>query len=124
MWKRKYQIETDILITALEGGSNYWYSELDWFTPKGINPDNYNYSNAMDDFLTDSTYFTLKDYGNCIEPEQAIIYKVKVTSIQKAILMAKENYPNVYKAIKEEYYDAADADVILQLAIFNEVIYG
>ena len=51
-------------------------------------------------------------------------YSVDYYACVKAWQIVAESYPHVFARIKEEDYDASDADVWFQCAVFGEVIYG
>lgn len=51
-------------------------------------------------------------------------YTVDYYALVKAWQIVAELYPHVFARIKEENYDAGDADVWFQCAVFGEAIYG
>lgn len=96
-----------LLAAALEGGSNYWYTNA---KPR---------SRVGDDFYDD-----IFDTALRLEVDNASEYDITKKDLQDGLLKVKEKFPMVYSRIINEQYDAADADVWLQLVVFNEVIYG
>jgi hypothetical protein len=50
--------------------------------------------------------------------------ELNLQSIEKGLELLAEKFPNRFVAICDEAYDAEDADVFLQLAILNEVVFG
>jgi hypothetical protein len=39
-------------------------------------------------------------------------------------MLLKQKYPKAYARVMDESWDAADADVFLQLSLFDDVIFG
>lgn len=109
------QIAEDLLICAMEGGSNYWYqwdnSESDgtpyWeqaFTDKGI-------------VITNGAHRVNDPNDPLVE---TVVNGAKITATLK--LMQKE-WPNAWAdAINDG--DAETGDVFLQLAVFGRLVYG
>jgi hypothetical protein len=51
-------------------------------------------------------------------------YVLDLATLKKAWITLKGKYPKIYKRVVEQSWDAGDADVFLQLAVFDDVIYG
>lgn len=138
----------DILITALEGGSNYWYL-MD--LPENIKSYGQSTSEAVGeyvlrggsiDFYDKEEYYDVRralkngDYniGDSDDMIDEKSYKedientklghIDMDRILEAITIIKKDYPNVWENILLENADAGDADVFLQLCVMNEVVYG
>jgi len=138
----------DILITALEGGSNYWYL-MD--LPENIKSYGQSTSEAVGeyilrggsiDFFDREEYYdvrrALKDGDYNIGDSDDMIDKksyqedientklgyIDMDRILEAITKIKSEYPEIWKNILLENADAGDADVFLQLCVMNEVVYG
>ena len=138
----------DILITALEGGSNYWYL-ID--LPENIKSYGQSTSEAVGeyilrggsiDFFDREEYYdvrrSLKDGDYNIGDSDDMIDKksyqedientklgyIDMDRILEAITKIKSEYPEIWKNILLENADAGDADVFLQLCVMNEVVYG
>ena len=96
---------SEIFVTACEGGINYWaqVDEYDWTAP-----------------------------GTCVlsyENEQGEPDKRYITSglvlVAKGLQRAAERgLTDTVDRVHSGDYDAADADAIIQLALFDDVIYG
>ena len=108
----------NILVTAFEGGSNYWIDKIE-----------------------------VKDYKGC-EFASHVISKggklIIITDDEQLTLTKNKQLKGISKWFAEYYYprqivkhnlempssfsdidfDAGDTDIIIQLAIFNEVVYG
>jgi len=138
----------DILITALEGGSNYWYL-MD--LPENIKSYGQSTSEAVGeyilrggsiDFFDREEYYdvrrSLKDGDYNIGDSDDMIDKksyqedientklgyIDMDRILESITKIKSEYPEIWKNILLENADAGDADVFLQLCVMNEVVYG
>lgn len=99
------QLACDLLVTALEGGSNYW---LDTYQPH------------------------LSGYGNVINyaPDKTWTFAVDgesetVTTTWSDLQQALHKMPRHHlDNIKNDNWDAETADVWLQCALFGEIVYG
>ena len=89
-----------LLITALEGGSNYWVNTIS--------------TRSYSRMLKEGFILTSEDCEYRIIPED----------YNKSLLQLKERYGKIYQRIVEGTYDANDADAWLQMMVFNEIIYG
>lgn len=103
----------DLFVTALEGGSNYWY-----YIP--TLPNDVNSSEAIGNHILNGGYVVFHDAENHSE----ILGTVDMNSILEAISLVKSNYPEVWESILLENADANDADVFLQLCVMGEVVFG
>jgi hypothetical protein len=111
----------DVLITALEGGSNYWYYLLkkDLPAPAGWqrNP-TFHY-----EFL-DKVYSGASLPVHDAENPKDKLGELNCKSIQRALILMAQDYPEILTSILDENYDAGDADVFFQLCIMGEVVFG
>jgi len=130
----------DIFVTALEGGSNYWYYILD--IPKEIKymikQEGLAFSEACGKYVLDGGELAIYDkeelnnvgigdedsdletYSNKPEP----LGYVNMDSLLDAIRVMKQDYEDRYKNIIMDEYDADDADIFFQLATMGEVVFG
>jgi len=103
----------DLFVTALEGGSNYWY-----FIP--TLPNGVNSSEKIGNHILEGGYIVFYD----VEDHSEILGTVDMNSILEAISLIKSQYPDVWENIILENADANDADVFLQLCVMGEVVFG
>lgn len=90
----------DILVTAVEGGINYWAYVADY------KPDNGMVSVAEDE-----------------KPE--VWHDVNLQKMKVGLQICQQKYPHVFEAwALDRNGDASTADVIMQCAIFGEAVYG
>ena len=105
------EIIIDLLITALEGGSNYWYIFLD---ARG------NAESIIDDVLINNKTFDVMD----IENDTDKLGELSIESIGSGISLFKKDYQEHYQDVINERWDAISADVFFQLCILGDIVFG
>lgn len=102
----------DIVVTAFEGGISYWCGSAQQVggAPTTVRPW---YSDP--DFYTQPFEIVLTDLETDDE------YSLTSENLQKAF---REISSDLLKAIISGDYDAWDADTIIQLAVFGQVVFG
>lgn len=132
-----------LLITAWEGGSNYWILEARYIPPRGMTEDELRraaWRNAPSDakelwseegpegrwplysllpFLPETVKWKIKFIPD--EGERVFLTPKNMRAAAKRILT---EYPEIFRRIKDGQYDANDADVWLQMSVFGEIVYG
>jgi hypothetical protein len=112
----------DIFVTALEGGSNYWYYIPT--IPNGVrdiqNEMGLATSEAIGQYVLKGGYVQIND----AEDEEEVLGNIDMDGLLDAIQKIKSDYPRVYENIIDEDYDADDADVFFQIAVMGEVTFG
>ncbi len=127
----------DLFITALEGGSNYWYyiKHIPRDVLYAINHMGSSGSDAIANYLMDGgkIYFydieevDVHDDSDALSVEdddKGYLGYVDLDTILEGITLLKRDYDDIYERIIDEQYDANDADVFLQLCVMGEVVYG
>jgi len=132
----------EVLITALEGGSNYWYhmggedKSTKWLEgqiEKGKLKRNesihYMWMDAL--FQGSPHPINIYDIEEVYEYEQALeecepIGKLTLANIKKGLKLAQTEYPKFYAQHFPKYNngDATSSDVIFQLITLGEIVYG
>lgn len=121
------QIE-NLLISAFEGGSNYWIAQVDTkMTASEIkakreaNPD---YSWIYDAILREggSVLIHIQNEGDLDESE--LVRELTLDKLVAGIQLLFDTYPRHGNDILNQNDDAITADVMLQLALFKEVLFG
>ena len=112
---------SDILCTALEGGSNYWLTD---YRPKTEMKQIDEYDNYVGITLLNPS--PDEEIAECCEP--ALKDTIELEDIANALTKLASD-PEGCKVngayrFNSEDYDANDADIVLQVAVFGEVIYG
>ncbi len=122
----KFQVEVkdqqikDQIITAIEGGSNYWYflSDLSMLPER-----------KEGEALSERIGRAVLDEGITVpiydlEDEEEKLGDLTKESIAKALQTMYEDYPDHFSDMVLEQGDADTADVFLQLAVMNEITFG
>jgi len=87
-------------VTAMEGGSNYWIDKISEYCPDKI---------------------AIEGYSVAIEVEGMGRYELT----KEKLLEGLKTCPSgVAQRLMDESYDADDADILLQQALFSEVVFG
>lgn len=111
----------DLLCSAFEGGSNYWYmierNEGEAGKPWG---DEYTPSYIGHAFSKDGGV-VITDQEDEESPEYVLNYDAVKRGKE---LMETENYRHHLADVLKENDDANTGDVFLQLCLFGEVVYG
>ena len=112
----------DLFVTALEGGSNYWYYIPT--IPAGVRQIKTETgmvtSEAIGEYILRGGNIQIND----AEDEEEVLGTVDMTSLLEAIDLLKSDYTHAYENIIDEEYDADDADIFFQLAVMGEVTFG
>lgn len=101
----------DQIITAFEGGSNYWIYRVDLHGQKYGDEATYDRPDWRIDIWPEGE----EEEEPCILNEKAVV---------EGMAWLKENYPKRWAAIMIDEYDAEDSDVFLQACLFKEIVYG
>lgn len=118
---------SDLISTALEGGSNYWYQIVGHDKPASIT---FRSSLFKDDEKPHPYYDFPLNEGGAVHfeadgaGEDNQVFTLNLESIHKGLNLLLDKYPSRLAAIVDESYDAEDADVFLQASLFGEVVFG
>jgi hypothetical protein len=106
------QVLRDLLVTAAEGGSNYWAR----------------ISVPPDQTGEEYTAIRVREHSAHSDDKPAYNAIVKAEDLAKGLAaLATATFPAASKHLTDaitENHDAITADVVLQMAIFGDVIYG
>ncbi len=117
----------NVIVTALEGGSNYWYMLYTEDYKPFLVPRT-EQKPALSERIAISLYtnpkFKLPVYD--IENPDDLLGEVTQASMFKAFQIAEKEYFFVWQHLVEntEDFDATDADIIFQLATMGKVVFG
>ena len=115
----------DLLTSALEGGSNYWYFigldasrkiRLMWGGDK-----NDPFVNKMWNALETGESIEIHDIE---DPEGDPLGSISLKSIEEGEQIMHDKYPGHYADVLNECGDADTGDVWFQLAIMKDIVYG
>lgn len=116
-----------VVVTAMEGGSNYWYF-VDTKESKGLPPKKND--GSISDCLTMRISKALAEDPNFsmpvrdIENREDVLGVLSQESMKKAFEIAAKEYPRAFQNIMTDNGDAEDADIIFQLAVMGELVFG
>jgi hypothetical protein len=125
--KIHYEHFENVIVTALEGGSNYWY-QLYTDDYRDQLPPKTEQKSALSERIASALYFnpkfSLPVYD--VENPDDLLGTVTQSSMFKAFQIVEKEYFFVWKHLTEntEDFDATDADIIFQLATMGEVRFG
>jgi len=97
-----------ILVGAMEGGSNYW---IDWITYAP-------YKSIEDGKLELRLPIEIKEDG------EITTHTLTREKLQKGLELLASTEPYQWSLIYDEQDDASTADILLQLSLFGEIVYG
>lgn len=118
----------DILTTAIEGGISYWAclgnDDPEWIAAR----DRYEKEHNELPCYCDTAYEVLIS-GHAIilydEQDDDKRYELYWEDLMKGLRLFEENQnSSIHQSLEDGSFDAIDADMIIQYAIFDEVIYG
>lgn len=106
MWKHSTENIKDIVITACEGGVNYW-AKVGQYDP-------------------DNGTATLLEIDYDYNPPQVIKrHKLTPAIVRKGIRLALQSeHEHIRRIAVSDDIDAEEADVLVQLGLLGEIVYG
>jgi hypothetical protein len=114
----------NVIVTALEGGSNYWYylpQESRFAIRSRVSEEENPYiSEAITDAVLSGADVVIRD----AEDDNEILGTLTSESIAKGLDIAIANYPEEIQDVITEDYDAGTADTLFQLFVMGEVVFG
>jgi hypothetical protein len=110
-----YDIFESIIVTAFEGGSNYWMDYDESQIPSDPKGEPYTVRIAKKLYEDPDWNIPITDCENGEE-----LGMLNRNNLIKGIQLSPHAFMNVYN----EDYDVWDTDVILQNAIMGEIVYG
>ena len=112
----------DLLCSALEGGSNYWYEIVDYREPARIE-----FQMAEDRVFWHIDY-PLNPGGSVLirdmEGDEEVVYVLNLQSIRRGLEVMSDKYRCHWSDFTGSEYDAITGDVFLQCCLFGDIIYG
>lgn len=130
------QLVRDLLSGAFEGGSNYWYRLETKKLPPGSKIQDFKQGGRMQPRREDGSenYYHWSQLIPTFPGGHLVIREVSdgegethvldLPALKKAWILLRQKHPKIYKRVIDENWDASDADVFLQLALFDNVIFG
>lgn len=122
------ELLTDLIVTALEGGSNYWYELYadDINTIKKQHHPDVRGSKATSELIAISILdkgFKLPVY-DCEDVEAEPLGYLSAESIKDGLAIMAEKDPQNLGSLFVEGWDANVADIFFQYVVLKEIVYG
>jgi len=120
--------QCDLLTTALEGGSNYWYELRDKsMLPEMADSEKYPETKGFEDCLVSRIWHAIQEEKEIpihdidSYDKLGVINKV---NIAKGNISMFKNSQSHFGDILNESWDAETADIWLQYVVMNEITFG
>ena len=129
----------DVLVTAFEGGSNYWYAsegfKKNLKASEAISKGDDNYESGVpwwgllaNRIQDESINLPIYDIESVCSWDDAsnwdLLGRITTASISMAIKIMAEQYPIHFSDMMNDKYDGDTADVFLQLCTMQDVVFG
>lgn len=105
------QLIDDLIVTALEGGINYWTSKVE------VQDGDYKGGEFASDVISRGGTLII----HVPDAFKKTKFKLNLENFEVGIRSFMEKYPDVDL---NDDYDAGDADLIMQFALFGEIVFG
>jgi len=115
-----YERVQDLLCSAFEGGSNYWYEIISYNYPKGETRQSLNIRHQHIQLPFKGGSITIRSSETDDEPN----YILDLNAIEKGLQLMATKFPDHFADFIKEQDDATTGDVFLQCCLFKDVIYG
>lgn len=129
MSKTQAELDTlmsDLLCSAFEGGSNYWYLIERYEYPLGKTRKDFRYPHVEVPFQEGGAIIIRDTEGDQGTGENAKgnVYRLDRAALAKGWALMRDEYARHYADAMGEDSDAVTGDVFLQCCLFGEVVYG
>lgn len=116
----------DLLCSALEGGSNYWYMIEKFIKPAKVERQMFGDQTFrhIDYPLSEGGAIMVSDERGCGAEKDKTTTRVDLPRLLEGLRIMQEKYPHHYANWLAENDDAETGDVFLQCCVFGETIYG
>lgn len=119
-----WDVVTNAIVGALEGGCGYWCREYDYIvTPEEYDNPNKYPAYACADFWKKGGVMLFK-YDDPDNDGKTAQKHVSESTLRFGLRVMAEKFPRHFGDLVSENDDAATHDVLLQCALFGDVIYG
>jgi len=114
----------NVIVSALEGGSNYWYF-IDVADFEDDLPPMRTYP-ALTERISEAVFknpaFKMPVYD--VEDEDDILGYLSQKNLRRGLELCAKDYPEVFQRFTQDEIDAGDADIIFQLTVMGELTFG
>lgn len=113
---------SNLLCSAFEGGSNYWYIINEFIKPKELSfrTDKDQVFRHLDYPLNEGGALIIGD----MEDEDSEPKRLDLQAIQKGLQVMAKKYPKQMMDFLNDNDDAETGDIFLQCCVFGDAIYG
>jgi hypothetical protein len=120
---------SDLLCSAIEGGSNYWYRIDEFIEPPQMTyrTDEAKVYRHLDYPLNEGGALLISAHAEDEDGDEVYglkQWRLDLTTIEKGLTIMAEKYPRHWSDFVQENDDAETSDVFLQCALFGEIIFG
>lgn len=118
---------SNILEGGLAGSSWFgadYYDEDNKTYANLVSPDSEYFCDKLADVLVGGGKIVIFDAEDEDEDDNEVRYTVTIENFRKALELMRDGYPQHWADLVEENADFWTYDAILQLAVFNELVYG
>jgi hypothetical protein len=117
---------SDLLCSALEGGSNYWYMIESFIKPTKVEQvampgETFRH---LDYPLSEGGALMVSDRNGAPAEEDMKTTRLDWPKLLEGLVLMAEKYPRHFGDWMAENDDADTGDVFLQLCVLGEVVYG
>lgn len=110
----------DLLTSAFEGGSNYWYYDLQIISlPPGAKKADFKFWHIEIPALAGGVLGLRAD-----DNEEKCLYRLDLPALLTGIQLMADRYPRHFADVINEDDDADTGDVFLQLCLFEAIVFG
>ena len=109
----------DLIIGALEGGSNYWYDLPDLSMVEYFPVIRLPIMDRIIAAINDGAIIPVQD----VETHEHL-GEISLTNIKRAVKLMHDNHPHHYADAITGDHDAITSDIFLQLIVMGELVYG
>lgn len=130
----------DLLICALEGGSNYWYTNADYGVPEDRMEEVAAAANGVwkghwAPFYGGVLYLEVSFEGDelprwngqefeNVEAGDGVRWAIRQADLERGLRTMSEKFPRAMSDLLKENEDADTGDAFLQCVCFGDIIYG
>jgi hypothetical protein len=120
-----YEMFENWIVTALEGGSNYWCYIKHDSIPNSVKEKYKEETLAFTQLIAKAIWvekLPIQVYDEGQECE--LLGVIDMKSVKKGLESLCEHHEEIFKKLMKEEYDANDADVFFQYIVMNELTFG
>jgi hypothetical protein len=122
----------DIVHGAVEGGTNYWAEVKDYKWSTWYKDPESTLSSIREDLPEDFVFVNIREDAEQLDlDEEPKWVGLTKENLERGVIGLIEKYPHLIHGVSnrgegdvEFDFDATSCDVIVQLAVFGEVVYG